>query len=92
MILILLLILYGGLEVFTLVQRSNTNITLNEVDSYFDNFYEFQFDKAPGLQIAFGLTAYDANYDMIDEPEFVEVKARIRSWSPEEDTTKFTWI
>ena len=76
----------------TLVDRNNTDIILNEIDSYFDNYYEFHLDKAPGLQIAFGLTAYDSNYDMLDEPEFVEVKARIRSWSPEQDLTKFTDI
>ena len=80
---ILLLICYGSLEMITLWTNANSTITTNEVDSYFDAFYEFSLDKKPGLQIAFGLTAYDGNYEPIDDPTYVTVKSRIRSWSPD---------
>ena len=43
----------------------------------------------PGLQLAFGLTAYDGNYEALDVPEYVVVKASVRSWSPDEDATSF---
>ena len=45
-----------------------------------------------GLQMAFGITAYDSNYEAIDAPEYVTLKAQYRSWSPEEDATKFKYI
>lgn len=63
--------------------RSNSDVFLVEVDSYFDDTYEFESDKLPGLQIAFGLTAYDSNYNLLNETEYAQVKARMRSWSPE---------
>ena len=46
---ILMLISYGGLEFITLMTNANSTITTNEVDSYFDGYYEFDLDKAPGL-------------------------------------------
>ena len=54
----------------TVVMRSNSDVFLVEVDSYFDDTYEFESDKQPGLQIAFGLTAYDSNYNMLNETEY----------------------
>ena len=88
-VMLLMLLFYGGMELLTLMTNGNSTITTNIVDSYFDGYYEFNLDKKPGLQIAFGLTAYDSNYEPLDEPEFVEVKARTRSWSPDEDVVIF---
>ena len=88
----LLLIFYGGMELLTLRTNGNSTITTYQIDSYFDSYYEFQLDKLPGLQIAFGLTAYDNNYEAIVAPEYVTVRAQYRSWSPEEDATKFQTI
>ena len=48
-IMLLMLISYGGLEFITLMTNSNSTITTNEVDSYFDGYYEFDLDKSPGL-------------------------------------------
>ena len=73
----------------TVVMHSNSDIFLVEQDSYFEDTVKFEGDKLPGLQVAFGLTAYDGNYEMLNDTEYVEVKARIRSWSPEQDTTLF---
>ena len=81
--LIFFLLLYGCLEMATVVMRSNSDVFLVEVDSYFDDTYVFESDKLPGLQIAFGLTAYDSNYNLLNETEYAQVKARMRSWSPE---------
>ena len=63
--------------------RSESDIFFIEVDSYFNDTYEFELDKLPGIQIAFGLTAYDGNYEMLNETEYAQIKANARSWSPE---------
>ena len=34
-----------------------------------------------GLEIAFGVTNYDDNLEMLDEPEYGEIKAMIKTWS-----------
>ena len=46
---LLMLFVYGGLEFITLMTNGNSTITTNEVDSYFDGYYSFDLDKAPGL-------------------------------------------
>ena len=84
---ITMLLFYGGLELLTLTMRNNTLHTTNEVDSFFDGDYTFHTDKTLGLQLAFGLTAYDGNYEALDVPEYVSIKAKVRSWSPDEDAT-----
>ena len=85
----LILIFYGLMEFMTLRENGNSTIMTYQIDSYFDSYYEFQLDKLPGLQMAFGLTAYDNNYEAIVAPEYVNIRAQYRSWSPEEDATKF---
>ena len=67
----------------TVFMRSNSDIFLVEVDSYFNDSYEFALDKLPGLQVAFGLTAFGDNHEMLNETEYAQIKAKIRSWSPE---------
>ena len=47
--LVFFLLLYGCLEMATVVMRSNSDVFLVEVDSYFDDTYEFESDKLPGL-------------------------------------------
>ena len=44
-------------------------------------------NKAPNLNIAFGLTSYDNNYEAIDDPNYATLRAQMTSWSPEVDTT-----
>ena len=47
-----------------------------------DNFFstDFVVTSDDGLMLAFGLTAYDDNYDMIDEPDYGELKAYYKTW------------
>ena len=91
-VLFLILLSYGGLELATVKQYGNTTITVNSIDTYFDSSYEFDLDKGDGLQIAFALTHYDDNFEMLEEPDYGEIKARIRSWSPETPETFFTEV
>ena len=50
----------------TLFQYSNSIITVNEIDSFYPETYSFDLDKKKALQIAFGLTYYDDNFEMLD--------------------------
>ena len=34
-----------------------------------------------GLQIAFGLTNYDNNFEMLHEPEYGELEVSMRTWN-----------
>ena len=45
----------------TLVQFSNSIITVNEIDSFYNEEYSFDLDIDKSLQIAFGITYYDGN-------------------------------
>ena len=73
--LIILLIFYGVMELVALVAFGDSIITAYEIDSHFTSQDIFDIDKAPGIQVALGLTMYDGNYEPIDEPEYGEVKA-----------------
>ena len=55
--------------------RINSDITFHEEDSYYDASYEFVGDKFYGLQVAFAITAYDGNYEMMNETEYAQLKA-----------------
>ena len=51
----------------------------NLIDSHYDEDYVFGLDKKDnGFQIAFGVTAYDSNQEMIDDPDYVTLHARLK--------------
>ena len=85
---------YGSKELIRLVTSSDSQVTFFTIDSHFPSEYEFnldkdiQGDKASNFNIAFGLTAYDDNYEAIDDPRYAVLKARLVSWSPEVDATQ----
>ena len=47
-------------------------------DAYFDTDHELTTDE--GLQIAFGITAYDDNQNPIEDPEYGLIKPYYKSW------------
>ncbi len=55
---------------------------VSERDAFFDEKFAFTTDD--GLMMAFGITDYDDNYDLIDEPDFGELKAYYKTWGLEE--------
>ena len=74
----------------TIKHYGASTITSNFIDTHFNSTYEFDLDKGNnGLQIAFGLTYYDDNYEMINETEYGEMKARIRSWTSKSKGVSF---
>ena len=66
----------------TVYKYSNSIITNNLLDSYFSDEYVFDMDKKPGFNIAFGMSYYDSNQEMLIEPDIAELKARLKMWSP----------
>ena len=62
---------------------------VNTVDSEYTDEYVFDLDKGgpeAGFNIAFGMTYYDSNPTMLIEPEFGELRGRVRKWTPESNT------
>ncbi len=55
---------------------------VSERDNYFDT--DFEMTTQDGLMLAFGITAYDENYDLIDEPDYGELKAYYKTWGLKE--------
>ena len=64
------LIAYGLIQAITVATWANSIITNNVIDSFYQDDYVFNLDKKPGLQVAFGITYYDSNQEMIVEPDY----------------------
>ena len=58
---VLTLLFYGSFEMVTLIERGNSTVTQSTIDNYFGADTVFDIDKKGTIQIAFGITAYDAN-------------------------------
>ena len=91
-LLIITIVFYGVTHMVTLSVYGNTDVIVNLIDSYYDDTYVFDLDKTNnniwheqkgGLQIAFGLTHYDSNVEMIDEPDYATIHARLKQWGQE---------
>ena len=79
-LLVLLTISYGVLNIIELVGFGQSTVRLDEIDYHYDDSYVFDLDKKPGLNIAFGFTHYDSNTEPIDDPDYGEVIAEIKTW------------
>ena len=80
-------IAYGLLNLIELSNYGKSTIRLDEIDYYYSEFDKFNLDKAPGLNIAFGITHYDSNYEPIDDPDYGEVIGEIKQWDGDSGTT-----
>ena len=47
-------------------------------DSYFDS--DFKFKTEDGMMIAFGLTAYDNDFEVTEDETYGQLKAYHKSW------------
>ena len=87
-VLFFIIILYASLEFLSLYTFGNSNISTHTVVNNFDNSYEFNLDKRKrGFEIAFAFTGVDGDLEMLDEPDYGEVKAFIKYWDAETSTT-----
>ena len=77
--LVFLTLSYGILNVIELANFGKSTIRLDVINYHFSEFDVFDLDKKPGLNIAFGITHYDNNPDPIDDLDYGEVVAEIKT-------------
>ena len=80
---ILLTFAYGILNILELFNYGKSTIRLYTIDHYYSEHDIFNLDKKPGLNIAFGITHYDANLEAIDDPDYGELIGEIKRWDGE---------
>ena len=69
------------MQLFTLLQYNNSIITVNIIDSALTEDYSFDLDVDKSFQVAFGLTYYDGNTEMLDFDDVGRLVPRIKTWS-----------
>ena len=79
-LLVLLTISYGILNIVELVGFGQSTVRLDEIDHYYNDSYVFDLDKKPWLNVALGFTHYDSNPEPIDDLDYGEVFADIKTW------------
>ena len=80
-LLVIVLGVYGIVQMMTLLQYNNSIITVNEIDSYYEQDYIFDLDLNKHLQVAFGITYYDGNSERLDFDDIGRIIPRIKTWN-----------
>ena len=70
---------YGILNIIELANFGQSTVRLDIINYHFTEFDVFDLDKKPGLNIAFGITHYDNNPDAIDDLDYGELVAEIKT-------------
>ena len=79
----LIVIAFGAIHVLELKNYGKSTLRLDNIDYYYTDEYVLDLDKKPGFNIAFGITNFDHNLEMLDEPDYGEVVAKIKRWDSE---------
>ena len=69
---------YASTQFINLVDYGSNTIMVSTKDSYFD--MEYEFGTQDGFMIAFGLTTYDDDYEVTEDPQYGQLKAYYKSW------------
>ena len=72
------IVFYASVQFVRLVSFGDNTIMVSSRDSFFPTDFEFTTDD--GLMIAFGLTAYDENYESIEDDDYGTLKAFYKTW------------
>ena len=73
---------YSWFELLNLKEKGQTRISSHDIISSVPAEKVFDLDKlGNGLEIAFGLTAFDKDPEMINEPDYATVKAFHKTWT-----------
>ena len=83
---VIVVIIYASMQVHRLNTFGENLITTSSKDSHFDDSYVITTEST-GLKFAFALTAYDTNYDYVDESEYGHVSAMYSRWGIENDNS-----
>ena len=78
--LIILTIAYGTINMLELSSYGKTRMRLDVIDYYYKDIDNFNLDKTPGLNIAFGITHYDNNTEPLDDLDYGEMVGMIKTW------------
>ena len=71
-----------------LIQFGDTIVTMSIRNAHFQTRVDaspdepdgFTSNKEDGMQFAFGITAYDSNTEIIEDPQYGNLKARLHAW------------
>ena len=80
-LLVIVLTVYGIVQMMTLLNYNNSIITVNEIDSHYNQNYTFDLDIHKNLQVAFGITYYDGNTERLDFDDIGRIIPRIKTWN-----------
>ena len=67
---------YMAIQLIKMTTFEDTDVMLSARDS----FYTYEHVQSEGLQIAFGITAYDSNAESIDDPSMGLLKPYYKTW------------
>ena len=65
-----------------LIHFGDTSVQVSTQDNFFET--DFEFTTEDGLMIAFGITAYDDNYESIEDADYGDLKAFYKTWGFED--------
>ena len=65
-----------------LVSYGENTVMVSPRDNFFDT--NFEFTTNDGLMLAFALTGFDDNFDVIEDPAYGELKAYYNTWGLKE--------
>ena len=72
------ILFYSSVQIAKLVSFGENTVMVSPRDNYFDS--NFEFTTNDGLMLAFALTEFDENSDVIEDPDYGELKAYYNTW------------
>ena len=76
--LVIVLFIHGYLKASRVFGFGDTKIIESHQESYLNDTFIISSDQ--GLNFAYGLTAYDENQEIVEDPSYGVVKAKIGTW------------
>ena len=83
-----LVIVYAAYKVIVLVERSEYDILQELYEFKYDHTFHFGLDD--GFRVAAGITGFDGNYTITEDPTIGEIKFYLKEWV--EDATQGLWF
>ena len=77
------IVLFLWVKIDSMLNYHATNFMYSKKDHYNDDSI---VTEKMGFSVAFGLTAYDSSPDFIEDPDYVTLEVKYRSWGLSEST------
>ena len=81
----MIMLFYAFRQYQRLLSYEEPYIMYSVLDSHYSTDHEFTTDD--GLMLAFGLTAYDDNQEVIEDPTYGTLRAYYKSWGIKKENT-----